>query len=134
MNVQKMELLSKKVKAMGFSNEPGPIVAVSLEDFFDGNDDEGSLACNLTEHPGIDFFYSELMSFRNTNQVDVFVEIYEIEEEMWPYSERVYIIGNVSAENIANLCSKLQASEIESPDEKQINRILYKNVLSLWWD
>ena len=29
---------------------------VSIERFFDGNDDLGSIGCNLMEHPGVDTF------------------------------------------------------------------------------
>jgi hypothetical protein len=29
---------------------------VSIDRFFDGNDDEGSIGCNLMKHPGVDTF------------------------------------------------------------------------------
>src|SRR4051812_20945450 len=33
---------------------------VSIERFFDGNEDSGSIGCNLTDHPGIDSFRDAL--------------------------------------------------------------------------
>ena len=36
-------------------SQPEPQI-VPIDEFFDGNDDEASLGCNLIEHPGIDVF------------------------------------------------------------------------------
>jgi hypothetical protein len=36
---------------------------VPVDVFFDGNDDEGSIGCNLTDHPGMDVFRSVLLGF-----------------------------------------------------------------------
>ena len=43
-----------KVKQTQVGQNPGP--TVSLEDFFEGNDDLGSIGCNLSAHPGVDVF------------------------------------------------------------------------------
>jgi len=43
-----------KVKQTQVGQNPGP--TVSLEDFFEGNDDLGSIGCNLSAHPGVGGF------------------------------------------------------------------------------
>ena len=36
---------------------------VTLAEFFEGNDDLGSIGCNLTDHPGLDHFRQVLSDF-----------------------------------------------------------------------
>lgn len=76
---------------------------VSLELFFEENNDIGSIGCNLLDHPGIGKFYSILKQIRNkTNVQDVLVEIMEYDEgdEIWPFSERVYILTDAEADEV----------------------------------
>ena len=37
--------------------------------FFDGNDDEGPIGCNLTDYPGIDVFRSVWLGIRRTDEM-----------------------------------------------------------------
>lgn len=80
-----------------------PLPLVTLEDFFEGNEDPESIAINLLSanpslnaHPGLDYFYGVLKQIRALPEVqDVLVEILEIEtaltyDDAWPYAERVY--------------------------------------------
>ncbi|SFB31120.1 hypothetical protein [Clostridium frigidicarnis] len=54
---------------------------VTLELFFEENNDIGSIVCNLLNHPGIEEFYSILKQIRNKPNVqDVLVEIMEYDE------------------------------------------------------
>ena len=47
---------------------------VTLEDFFEGNQDEASIGCNLVDHPGVDRFYETLRGIRDRADVqDVLV-------------------------------------------------------------
>ena len=133
--------LEEKIYAQGYPDAPtAPIV--SLEDFFEGNDDEGSIGCNLLEHPGIKTFYKVLLDIKNKENVqDVFVEIMEIEddEEYWAFSERVYILTNANISEVEDWVEPLEPSEIDegyafgepplAPNLKEE----YK-VLSVWWD
>src|SRR6478609_5932641 len=93
--------LIKKIYEQGYPNaQTAPLV--SLEEFFKGNEDEGSIGCNLMDHPGIDTFYSVLLEIKNKPSVqDVFVEVMEVEdEEYWPFSERVYILSQARSQEI----------------------------------
>lgn len=73
--------LEEKIYAQGYPDaKTAPIV--TLEDFFEGNNDESSIGCNLMEHPGVEKFYYVLLSIRNKDNVqDVLVEIMELEDD-----------------------------------------------------
>ena len=142
MDAEKRIQLIAKVNQICDPNAPGPIPVVSLEDFFIGNDDMGSLGCNLLDHPGINHFYeifNKLESQENVYQV--LVGIMEIEEdhpEMWPFSERVYVITSASIEELSNSVQTLQVDEIAEETEFELLPSPqipngYKNYC-LWWD
>jgi hypothetical protein len=134
--------LIDKIKAQpGGYDEPLPVV--SLEDFFTGNDDLGSMGCNLSEHPGLPKFYSVLRAIRERPEVQgVLVIINEVIEEdtsMWPFSDRVYVFTSATTDQLREWSAELQPDEINegfvggppsaSPPLKEGMK-----VLSLWWD
>jgi hypothetical protein len=115
---------------------------VSLELFFEENDDIGSIGCNLLEHPGIEKFYTILKQIRNKPTVqDILVEIMEYDEgdEIWPFSERIYILTDVEEDEVIRWVKELEISEISQgymygqPKVAPKLREGYK-VYSLWWD
>jgi hypothetical protein len=137
------ETLIAKIKAQPPGGYDKPFPIVSLEDFFTGNDDMGSIGCNLDEHPGPQFFYSVLRGIRDRREVqDVLVTIYEIEEQdetMWPFSERVYVLTSATPEELRQWAAELQPTEIEEgfiggPPLAAPALKLGMKVLSLWWD
>ena len=142
MSLDNREKLISEIKAIGLPQEIKEIPTVSLESFFIGNDDLGSIGCNLLEHPGTPFFYETLKNIRARKDVhDVLVGIHEVEEAdhtMWPFSEQIYIITNLHREKISDLVSPLQPDDIS---EVSIEKILPKpkilsgyKVLEVWWD
>lgn len=142
--------LVKKIRLQGFRSAEGvfpsfdeePLPIVSLEDFFEGNTDYGSIGCNLIEHPGPQAFYSHLLSLRSRSDVqDVLVEIYEIEEDSntWPFSERIYILTSASAKDVAEWLKPLAPDEIEEgyflgkpPTAPRLWEAM--QVFAAWWD
>jgi hypothetical protein len=79
--------------------EPPPVV--TLEDFFEGNTDPSSIAVNLSNHPGLAFFYDRLRAIRSRDDVGaVLVNIYDLDtlpvilgnENGWPFAENVHIL------------------------------------------
>ena len=137
MDSLKRESLVNSILELGFSNNGSKTIAVTLDEFFEGNDDIGSLACNLDPHPGMESFYYYLTRFANDNEVEVYVEIYEMDEdddEIWPYSERVYLIGDIERDAIEGLLADVLASEIEDLGDIEINGQVFSNVYALWWD
>jgi hypothetical protein len=90
---------------------------VTLEEFFVGNDDFGSIGCNLTPMLGPQFFFEKLKSIRSQPRVqDVLVEVTEVEEEdpaMWPFADRVYVYTDATAEDVAHWTMALQPNAID---------------------
>ena len=61
------------------SQEPGPQI-VPIEVFFDGNDDLGSIGCNLLDHPGIAAFRDAFARIaRRPGVVAIYAQIAELD-------------------------------------------------------
>src|SRR5260370_34481105 len=56
MDTSKRQRLIDTAKARGYVDMGSPRVLVTRQEFFDGNDDLGSIGCNLIEHPGVPAF------------------------------------------------------------------------------
>jgi hypothetical protein len=91
---------------------PPPVV--SLEDFFEGNSQQNSIAVNLDEHPGLEFFYTRLKEIRSRSDVqDILVNIYDLSdiifssENGWPYSENVHILTSAPKSTVEKWAEEL---------------------------
>jgi hypothetical protein len=133
----------EKIKSQGPIKHQHPLPVVSLEDFFEGNQDLGSIGCNLIKHPGIPKFFETLRSIRGRPDVqDVLIEIHELDEtdeSSWPFSERVYVYTTAEEKALSNWLAPLDPDEIEvgfsqgkpaaAPEPREGMR-----VLAAWWD
>ena len=54
MDLKKRAALINKIKSIALPETTDKTPVVSIEEFFEGNDDLGSIGCNLYEHPGTD--------------------------------------------------------------------------------
>lgn len=117
-------------------------VVVSLEDFFTGNDDMGSIGCNLgDEQPAISEFYRVLKAIRSRPEVqDVIVRIYDYDDpSSWPYTDTVYILTSARTETVEEWVAPLKPDEIHpewmygkpaaAPEPKS-----GMTAYSVWWD
>ena len=133
------------------------IPIVSLQEFFEGNEDYSSIGCNLDgpytvppvsapvpywPHPGPQGFYQVLQSVRARDDVqDVLVEISDpdVGEEDWPFSERVYILTSASVEQVEAWTAKLFPTEVSEGYDGE-KPALAPDLLpgyqayALWWD
>lgn len=137
MDSGKREELINRIFELGYSSDGRNVVAVTIDEFFEGNDDESSFGCNIDPHPGMESFYFHLMRFASENEVEVFIEIYEVDEddeEVWPNSQRVYFVGEVERTALEELMSDTCASDIEELGDFEINGQVYHDVNALWWD
>ena len=136
--------LIEKIKQIGLPSSDRPLPVLSLEDFFIGNEDYGSIGCNLSEHPGPSVFFEKLKEIRMRDSVqDVLVEVNEVEESdesMWPFSDRVYILSSAAREEVTDWVSTLMPDEIEEgfangepPASAPSVREGIK-VYGVWWD
>ncbi|UUO07791.1 hypothetical protein M4951_05640 [Blastopirellula sp. J2-11] len=141
MDLSKRQALIEHIQSIGGLGMSAPAPVVTIDAFFDGNDDYGSIGCNLTDHPGPQGFYETLRSIRDRSDVvNVLVQIYEVEEDdvtMWPFSERVFIVTKADLATIAKLLVRLQPSEIDSEyplpphaEQPPEDCVAY----AVWWD
>lgn len=112
---------------------------VSVTEFFDGNDDLGSIGCNLSDHPGMTHFQSVLSALEAREDVDaVWMQIYDLEEGEWPFSENVLILGNAPVQIIQQLAESLQPSEISELrvdwTPSRAAHLAGRKYINLWWD
>ncbi|MDP4145462.1 MAG: hypothetical protein Q8936_13415 [Bacillota bacterium] len=59
----KENLLEEIYRQVNVNKKTLPLI--SLELFFEGNDDIGSIGCNLLDHPGTEKFYSVLKNIKD---------------------------------------------------------------------
>lgn len=125
-------------------NPPGELreIVVSLEDFFTGNDDRGSIGCNLGEkQPAIAEFYQMLRDIRSKPNVqDVLVRIYDYDDPTsWPYTDTVYIVSSASHEEVKKWVAPLLPDEVHTewmygkpPAAPEVKSGM--TPYSVWWD
>jgi hypothetical protein len=108
--------------------------------FFDGNDDPGSIGCNLDEHPGVGEFARVLGELSGRPDVQgVWVVVFEIDpgEDSWPFADLVIVAGTISLKTLRSLVKGLQPTTVESAAEFSVPEDLasqHDRLLALWWD
>ncbi|MEM8498037.1 MAG: hypothetical protein AAF542_08435 [Pseudomonadota bacterium] len=112
MDLSAKERIVKEIEKQGLDKRE---VAVPLDLFFEGNDDLGSIGCNLgDEQPSIATFYRTLKELESRDDVySVWVRICFVEEEeYWPHTDTVYLIASLSLEEIERSLENLLCDEI----------------------
>jgi len=122
------------------SVEPAPQL-VDVEVFFDGNDDLGSIGCNLLEHPGIEAFRDAFARLaRRPDVKSVYAQIFELDpgEGCWPFTDTILVVGSISVADVAAELSGLEPDEVCSGAEAGLTDIVAKRfnepVVVAWWD
>lgn len=135
------DLLLKKIKARGpTSSDSLPLV--SLEDFFTGNQDLGSIGCNLGKHPGIEVFFKKLAAIRSRPDVyEVLVGITDTNENdpdphCWPFSDRIYIATSGSIGDVEQWIRPLSPTEVveEEAASRPFSTASDRKTYCVWWD
>jgi hypothetical protein len=134
MDVRKCDDLKAKL-----SSQPEPQV-VPIEVFFDGNDDEASIGCNLIEYPGINVFRQILLGLLDrADVVAVYAQISEVDpgEGCWPFADWVFVVGTIPQHELADALAPLQPDDVGPPEydvPETITRQHDAPVLVAWWD
>lgn len=133
-------LIAKISQQWDPNDESAPHAVVSLEDFFEGNNDEGSIGCNLNEFPDLSTFYKVLKRVSSKPVVGaVFVRINMI-EDTWPFSDVVYIVTSARIDAVRQWLEPLQPSSVEEGlylDDQLANGYAVPDgmrVTHAWWD
>jgi hypothetical protein len=122
------------------SAEPEPQI-VDFEVFFDGNDDLGSIGCNLIEHPGIEAFRETFARLaRRPDVKGVYAQIFELDpgEGCWPFTDTILVVGSISVEDVAAEISALEPDEVCKGEEFGLTDAVAKRFAEpfvvAWWD
>lgn len=122
------------------ASQPEPQL-VPIARFFDGNDDEGSIGCNLVPHPGISRFRDTLLGLLQRPDVDAaYALIAELDpgEGSWPFSDTVVVIGSIGPETLQAALAELQPDDVGPADPDAFEDVLSqpdRNAAHIaWWD
>jgi hypothetical protein len=112
---------------------------VPIQQFFDGNDDLGSIGCNLVDHPGIETFEKILVGLLRRSDVEaVYAQIYELDpgDGCWPFADTILVVGDIAVEDLGKLLEPLEPDEVEPMADvpEVIKRRHRAPVLYAWWD
>jgi hypothetical protein len=123
-----------------FSDQPEPQV-VPIAHFFDGNDDLGSIGCNLDPHPGIERFRTVLTGLLARPDVKaVYAQISELDpgEGSWPFTDTVLVAGTIPANALRQAVEVLQPDEVCAADQFGVSPSIGERhaspVMVIWWD
>ena len=129
----------KALKARLGPDQYGQIVPIT--DFFDGNDDLGSIGCNLDPHPGIDRFRDVLTGLLKRPDIQaVYAQISELDpgEESWPFTDTLLVAGKIAPDDLRNAVSSLQPDEVGDSTQFGVSPTIAERhgspVLVVWWD
>lgn len=133
--------LSKRTRLIDdYSDKPLPHV-LTVERFFDGNNDPASIGCNLVQHPGIEVFRRTLMSLPRRGDVDaVYVQIAELDpgEGSWPFTDTIFVVGTIELDDLKAILAPLQPDEVGPGENFRVPEFIsqqHRNpVLAAWWD
>jgi len=139
-----LEALARRINRNGDINDsetPRPLV--TLEEFFEGNSDYGSIGYNFyPDQPSPSEFYSLFRSIRERSDVaEVLVEVsqHEVPDE-WPSTDTVWIITTASPDAVrAWLGQRFQPDEVFEGWTEIIRREDYPvpegmKPVGVWWD
>ena len=137
------DLLEELQRQGDYESGVGPEPVVSLELFFEGNEDPASIGCNLSDHPGVQRFFTTLRELREQPDVqDVRVGISEVlGDDEWPFSDHVYVVTSASASEVQRRIGVLQPEPDvrpgwwnDTPPAMPIPVPQGMHLLTLWWD
>jgi hypothetical protein len=114
---------------------------VPLDRFFDGNDDEGSIGCNLVPKPGIPLFRETLFGLLQRPDVTaVYALISELDpgDDSWPFTDTVLVAGAIQPEALTEALSVLQPDYVAFADPDEIGELGIQppvvQGVTAWWD
>jgi len=112
---------------------------VKIAEYFDGNDDLGSIGCNLPHHPGLKHFKERLESLEERDDIaEVWMQIYDLGEGDWPFSENVLIFGSIAESTLQQISESLEPSEVSEMHiewlPSRAPHLAGRRYVNLWWD
>jgi hypothetical protein len=112
------EFIARRTAVIQTIRSRGEPAVLSLEEFFDGNTDYGSIGCNLIMSPGPSGFFTVLQAIRARPEVqDVLVKVRDapVTEEnafAWPFSDTIFLLTSAPREEVARWLKPLRPDEV----------------------
>ena len=135
MDTKKRNLLIEKL-----SDQAEPQLVPVLE-FFDGNDDVGSIGCNLLDHPGIDVFRTTFSRLMQRGDVQaIYAQIAELDpgDDSWPFTDTIFVVVTLSQSDLEAELSLLEPDEVGAAEDFGVPDTLLQKykapILAAWWD
>jgi hypothetical protein len=138
LNSNKRTDLLQKINRAGF---PDNEVFVSVDDFFDGNESNGSIGMNIyPAPPSLQDFHKTLTAIANDERTEtLLIRVADIDDAEWFYSDTICIVGDYSLLQIKEIFKNLRPDEIyEGFMYNKPSNIPPPNpgnkIYSIWWD
>ena len=138
MDIQKRDALVRHVNELKARKQ---VPLVTLEEFFDGNDDGSSIWCNLSGAPQPADVLKILRPLTARADVaDIRVMITQIDGgDEWPFSDTVYVVTTATPEDVAAWFDEDHAPDevyaLENPAPTDDLRVPEGySVIACWWD
>jgi hypothetical protein len=99
-----LERITERVTRLGHPDEPGtPTPLVTIGEFFEDNEEVGSIGCNLSPAPEPKRFYALFQEVARRPEVkDIRVQITAFDVPEWPFSDTVYVMTSAAPEEVAS--------------------------------
>ena len=136
-----LERITERVSRLGHPDVPGtPTPLVTVEEFFDGNTEIGSIGCNLDSAPTPQQFHAVFLAIAQRPDVkDIRVQVTMFDVPEWPFTDTVYIMTTASSDEVASWFP-----EELKPDETWIGFVDHAyepyvvpagtQAVACWWD
>ena len=122
------------------ADQPEPLL-VPIDEFLADNEDLGSIACNLPEHPGMATFrrvFAELAARANVESIHAQVAELDPGGDSWPFADTVYVVGTISHEELSRVLATLEPDEVVLISPEEVPPTLQNRggapVHLAWWD
>lgn len=122
------------------SAQPEPPLA-PIEAFLEGNEDLGSIGCNLPDHPGMAAFRAVFARLAARPDVDaIYAQIAELDpgDDCWPFADTVYVVGSIPGEHLGDALAPLQPDEVSLVGREDVPPELAQRYAApihvAWWD
>jgi len=115
-----------------------PNVYVSLEDFFDGNDDLASFWCNLeTPLDSLDQAFTYLKEIRvraGVRDLKIQVKQFDGDDDEWPFSDTVIVFTDVDPGQVQSWFDRFPPDDAGQEETGDVVTAAGGKFVWLWWD